>query len=158
MNRIKIIISALFFLILFMSCDRNKVYEDYIKIDNYVWMNDNNVKFEFDVDDTVSLYNVYINVRHANVYPYSNLWLFITSSAPNGAKNKDTVECILAGNNGKWLGDGLGDIWDMQRPWKLNVRFGHKGKYRIEMEQAMRVDALPGIMDMGLRVEKVEVR
>jgi gliding motility-associated lipoprotein GldH len=158
MNKIKVIAIFFIFTFIFSACNRNKVYEEYIKIDDYVWHNDKNIKFEFDIEDSLSLYNVYINVRHANFYPYNNLWLFVTSSAPNGAKSVDTIECVLAGNNGKWLGDGLGDIWDFQKPWKLNVRFGYKGKYRIEMEQAMRVDALTGVMDMGLKVEKVELR
>lgn len=158
MKKIKIAIVFFILTFVFLSCDKNRVYQEYIKIDNYVWTNDNNIKFEFDIDDTVSLYNVYINVRHVNMYPFSNLWLFVTSSAPNGAKNIDTVECVLAGSNGKWFGDGSGDIWDYVKPWKQNVRFGHSGKYRVEMEQAMRTEALPGIMDMGLRVEKVDIK
>lgn len=158
MNKIKIVIILLILTSIFFSCDRNKVYEDYIEIDDYVWKNDNNIKFEFNIEDTIPLYNIYINVRHASLYQYSNLWLFVKSSAPNGARKIDTVECVLLNQEGKWIGDGLGDIWDLQRPWKLNVRFNHTGKYRIEYEQAMRVESLPGIMDMGLRVEKVDIK
>ena len=43
-------------------------------------------------------------------------------------------------------------------PWKMNVRFAHKGKYSVEYEQAMRMEQLPGITQMGLRVEKVDAK
>lgn len=153
-----IILFIIFSGIIFVACDRKKVYEEYIEIDNYVWETDKTINFEFEITDTLSLYNIFLNIRHASVYPYNNLWLFITSSAPNGNIAKDTVEYILIDKNGRWLGDGLGDIWDLQKPWKQNVRFAHTGKYRVELEQAMRIPALPGIMDMGLRVEKIESR
>lgn len=158
MKKNNLIFAIIAIAIVLVSCDRNKVYEEYVEIEDNLWQNKNIVKFEFEVDDTATLHNVYINVRHATVYPYNNLWLFVKSSAPNGHTNVDTVECVLADNSGKWLGDGLGDIWDIQIPWKLSIRFPVKGKYIVEYQQGMRVDALPGIMDMGLRVEKAEAK
>jgi len=152
--------SNLFFtlslVLVLMACDKNRVYEDYTKIENSIWNHENIVKFEFEIDDTSSMNNVLINLRHANIYPYNNLWLFVKSSAPNGTINIDTVECILVNKENRWLGDGMGDIWDIQIPWKNNIRFSRQGVYRIEFEQAMRVENLPGIMDIGLRIEKTD--
>lgn len=137
----------------FSSCDSSKVYEEFVEIDAYTWDMNSPVRYEFEITDTVALHNVYINVRHANQYPYSNLWLFIDSWAPSGQKAVDTLECVLADDHGKWLGSGLGDIWDTQILWKKNVRFASPGKYHVEYKQAMRTEQLVGIMDMGLRVE-----
>ncbi len=142
---------------IFTSCDNNKVYEEYVEIENYTWNMSKPISFEFEVNDTASLHNVYINIRHANQYPYSNLWLFINSWSPAGAKSVDTLECVLADERGKWQGDGLGDIWDAQILWKQNVRFATPGKYHVEYNQGMRVENLVGIMDMGIRVELAEV-
>lgn len=142
----------------FTSCDSNRVYEKYIEVPDNVWKNTNKIKFEFEIEDTASLHNVFISVRHASFYQYNNLWLFVKSSAPNGKNDMDTVECILSDKTGRWLGEGMGDIWDFQMPWKMNVRFPVKGKYSVEYEQAMRINDLPGIMDMGIRVEKVDVK
>jgi gliding motility-associated lipoprotein GldH len=64
------------------------------------------------------------------------------------------VQIILADERGKWLGKGLGDIWDYQQLYKENVRFAQKGEYIFEYEQAMRLEKLPFILDVGLRVEK----
>jgi len=142
-----------FFATFLTSCDSNKVYEEYIELEDYTWKSSQPLEYEFEISDTTELYDVYINVRHANQYPYNNLWLCINSWSPAGVKQTDTIECILADDKGKWLGSGLGDIWDRQIVWKKNVRFPMKGKYHVEYNQFMRVDDLVGIMDMGLRVQ-----
>ena len=81
---------------------------------------------------------------------------------PKGALKKDTLECILAQKDGKWLGSGLGDIWDIQCQFK-SYRFLKQGMYTFEIEQAMRhgdlakIEQLPGIMEIGLRIEKQNI-
>jgi gliding motility-associated lipoprotein GldH len=141
---------------IFISCDRNRIYEEYVEIDDYIWSSSVPLRFEFEIEDPLPLHNIIINVRHATIYPYSNLWLFVTTIAPNGNIIKDTVECVLAAPNGRWKGSGLGDIWDYPEPWMQNIRFAMPGKHRIEIEHAMRDTLLPAIMDIGIRVEKVD--
>lgn len=141
---------------LFASCDPNRVFEDNIDMPDFVWDIKNNPVFEVEIDDTLSLYNLYVNVRHASHYPYANLYVFTTITFPNGRTRKDTVECILAEPNGQWKGDGMGDIWDNQIPWMKNIRFPLKGKYQFKYEHAMRMEKVPFVMDVGLRVEKAK--
>ncbi len=146
----------LFTILILSSCDPDRVYEKNIKIPDAIWQRDNIVRFELVVEDTISSHNLYVNVRNSNLYPVSNLYLYITTTAPSGHAIKDTVEVTLADSRGKWLGSGLGDIWDLQQLYKDNVRFAQSGKDSFEFEQAMRYDKLPFILDVGLRVEKVD--
>lgn len=67
---------------------------------------------------------------------------------------RDTMECILANADGKWLGNGLGDIWDNKFLFKKNIKFQKPGTYEFVFNQAMRVDSLPMIIDAGLSIEK----
>ena len=138
------------------SCDPSRVFEDNIRIPDGVWEQDNIIRFDLMVEDTISAYNLYVNVRNASLYPMSNLYLFIRTTAPSGHSILDTVEVILADERGKWLGSGLGDIWDLQQAYKQNIRFAQRGEYTFEYEQAMRVERLPFILDVGLRVEKAD--
>jgi gliding motility-associated lipoprotein GldH len=145
------------FLLLFASgCDRNRVFENNIDIPDYSWDVKNKLSFEVNVEDTISLHTLFVNVRHASQYPYANLYLFIVIKFPNGKFSKDTLECVLADASGKWKGEGMGDIWDNQILWKSNVKFPLAGKYTFEYEQAMRTPQIPFIMDVGLRVEKAQ--
>jgi len=157
MPRINIItlsfIAVVAVLVTVVSCDRDRVYEEYRKIDDHRWDMNDPLVFLVNIRDTGMRYNVYLNIRNAGYYAFSNLFLFINTQLPNGQLQRDTVECTLAASDGRWLGDGLGDIWDNRIPFKRNVAFPLPGEYRFELIQAMRVNPLPGIMDAGLRIE-----
>ena len=139
---------------LLLSCDQDRVYEKNIKIPDGIWSRHKPVHFEVYIEDTVSLHNLYINIRNTSMYPLRNLYLFIQTTAPSGHTLTDTVEVLLADEKGKWYGSGLGDMWDLSQLYKQNIRFAQEGKYSFSYEQAMRTDRLPFILDVGLRIEK----
>ncbi|MCB0403049.1 MAG: gliding motility lipoprotein GldH [Flavobacteriales bacterium] len=140
-----------------VSCDTNKVYDEYMAIDGGVWLNEKVATFQFEAQDTVTAHNLYINVRNKGNYKYSNLYLFVTLKGPNGNELRDTVNCVLADSRGKWLGTGIGDLWDLRVPYVGGFKFAQKGTYVVSLEQAMREEkGLDGISDVGLRVEKAD--
>lgn len=147
-------IGVVLLLTLLIACDKSRVFEENKKIDNNLWDSKQSLTFLVNINDTSSFHNIYINVRNAGFYGFRNLFLFLNTTLPDGRLQRDTLECILASPDGKWLGDGLGDIWDNRIPFKKNVRFPLAGEYRFELIQAMRINPLPGIMDAGLRIEK----
>jgi gliding motility-associated lipoprotein GldH len=144
-----------FVLILLVSCNKNVVYSDYTKLPEEGWKTDNHLKFEVDIKDNNALHNVFLNVRHADSYPYANLFVFLTTTYPDGKTSVDTLECIFADKKGKWVGDGAGDLWDNKIPLKKNLRFPQTGKYTFSFEQGMRSNPLPLILDFGMTIEKV---
>ena len=139
---------------LLSSCDGSRVYEKNLKIPDYNWDQQHVLSFLADVKDTSGYHTIYLNVRNSGSYRFSNLFVFINTRLPQGQLQRDTVECILASPDGQWLGDGLGDIWDNRILFKEHVRFPQPGEYRFDLIQAMRVNPLPGIMDVGIRIEK----
>jgi len=150
------IVPLILFALFFSSCDSKRIFEENKKIPENGWSISNVLKFDVDITNTAMPTNFYINVRNADGYPYNNLFLFIKTTFPDGKLSNDTLECILADENGKWLGSGMGDIYDNQIPFKRNVRFPVAGKYTFEIQQGMRTDVIPLIMDVGLRIEKAE--
>ncbi|TND10441.1 MAG: gliding motility-associated lipoprotein GldH [Bacteroidetes bacterium] len=144
----------LFSLLLFSACDENRLFEENRELPDHAWSEKNKLAFSFFVSDTVSPYNFYINLRNADDYPYSNCYVFMTTHFPNNKIRRDTIELMLADQNGRWLGKGQGDIYDNQLKFRSNMRFPLKGKYLVEMEQAMRRQSLPGMYNAGIRIEK----
>ena len=138
------------------SCDQNRVFEENTRIPDGIWSRENIISFELVIEDTISPHNLYVNVRNTTLYPMSNLHIIITTTAPSGDSIEERIEVKLADDKGKWLGSGLGDIFDIQQRYKTNIRFAQRGKYSFLFEQGMRVEHLPFIMDVGLRVEKSE--
>ena len=84
------------------------------------------------------------------------MFLFITIVAPDRSHQTDTLECILADKRGKWLGQGFGSVWTNTVSYKRNVIFPQSGTYTFYIEQAMRVEDLPHVLDAGLRIEKAK--
>ena len=154
MNRVLVFLLLVVFA--FTSCDPSRHFEENKEIPKMEWDKDVPLSFLVSVNDTSLGYNVYINVRNAGFYRFSNLYLFVNTTFPQGQVHRDTVECILASPEGRWLGEGLGDIWDNRILFKENVQFTQPGEYRFELNQAMRINPLPGIMDAGIRIEKVD--
>lgn len=148
------IFGSILLLMALSACDSKRVFEQNVDIPEYIWDKENAIYFDVPITDTVSLHNIYINIRNASGYGFSNIYLFLDTKYPNNTISRDTIECILADPSGKWLGDGSGDIWDNQIPFKKNVRFKQMGTYKFRYEQAMRMPKLPMIMDVGLRIEK----
>lgn len=140
--------------VLLSACGKNVVYSKYHTFANNEWFAKDKAVFEVDVTDTQNLHNILLKVRHADSYPFSNLFLFVTTRYPDGKVLKDTMEIILATSKGEWQGSGAGDIFDLEVPVKKNVRLALPGKYEFAFEQGMRVDPLPMIMDFGFEIER----
>lgn len=119
------------------------------------WNYQNKLIFDVPITDTIAQYNLYLNVRISADYLFSNLYLNLHSTTPSMQKQIERKELILADENGKWLGKGLGDLYDYQVPVKEKFRFKENGIYRFELEQNMRNDTLTGVISSGIRLEKV---
>lgn len=137
----------------FFSCNRGVVYHEYASIDDAGWHKDTIYHFEMLIEDSLSINDFFITIRNNTDYPYSNLYLFVTTEFPNGHTTRDTIECILAGKDGRWLGSGSGRIRENKIMLQKSLRFPLKGMYDIYLEQAMRKTILPGIEDIGFSVE-----
>jgi gliding motility-associated lipoprotein GldH len=153
---IGICISCIIGVCLLISCTERQVYEKYKNIPDYIWNIHYEVPFEFEIKDTTVYYNVYLNLRNANIYPYSNIWIYVNKQTPKGLQTRSRYEFLLANPDGSWRGDGLGDIFDNHMLLEERIHFPAIGTYTYTFEHCMRVDNLPAIMDIGLEIEKVK--
>ena len=94
---------------LFMSCDSNRVFDEYKSVPNQ-WQKNDIVEFEFKPTDTINGYNLFINLRNTNNYKFNNLFLIAEIDFPNGKSVVDTLEYKMAQPNGELLGTGFTDV------------------------------------------------
>ena len=139
---------------LLLGCNSNVVFSKFHTFNDNEWKSTEKAEFDLEITDTQTLNNVSLMIRHADSYPFNNIFLFVTTKYPDGKITNDTMEVILSNQKGEWLGSGAGDIFDFKVPIKKNVRFPLAGKYHFSFEQGMRVDPLPLIMDFGFEIEK----
>ena len=151
MKRIIILITAA---LLFAAYDGSVYYDHSQSVDEHGWLPEDKLTFDVDVDDTVHLFNFLVEVRNSVTYPYSNTFLFINTTFPDGSIAFDTLECPLADPSGRWYGKRTGRYVDSR--YRLrggSARFPMQGKYHFEVVNGMRDSAIAGIKDIGLRIE-----
>lgn len=154
---VKIIISAVFVLSLVQACSNDRVvYERVEELPEYGWDKGYAVAFDYVSSDTVGSYDIVVDLRNDASYRNQNFWLFVKSMSPDSLVYRDTLECVLADNYGKWIGKGSGTLKHLPVMLLENVKFPKVGHYKFELIQGMRYDTLVGIHDIGIRIIKKE--
>ncbi|BDQ13016.1 gliding motility lipoprotein GldH [Sediminibacterium sp. TEGAF015] len=141
--------------ILLSSCQSNGVFEKVAFFQKHEWESKYQPDFQFAVTDTNALYHIYAVIRHEDAYRYNNLWVQFSTQSPGESAKKQLLNLRLADNRRGWLGSGMDDVFDhrirlTQAPIKLK-----SGTYSFKLQQAMREDPLPNMLNAGVRVEKV---
>jgi gliding motility-associated lipoprotein GldH len=146
-----------FILSLFIiGCQSKVVYEENIPVNTYDWAADDTLKYEIDIEDTAEKYDLSVNVRHRDIYDFTNLYIKIQTRMPSGESKSEIVSLPLSDDAGKWLGKCSGDICFNRIYLMRKLIFPSKGKYTFLINQEMRQDHLKNILDLGLKIEKAK--
>jgi len=148
---------------LMFSCSDKTDFNQYKSINAAGWEANEKVSFEFDVKDTISPKDLFINIRNNNEYAFSNLYVITELVFPNETVVVDTLQYEMADETGRFLGVGFTEIKENKLFYKKNKVFPETGKYLFKVRHAMRkngavhpIEFLKGIQDVGFSVEKEE--
>lgn len=147
-------------LLLIVGCDEHLIHSDTVAYGDS-WPLDQPAIFDLPEMDSSKTYNLFLDVRNTNDYPFSNLYLIVSMDFPNGKVITDTLEYRMTSPDGNWLGTGIGSVKDNKLWYKENIRFSENGKYSLSVVHAVRnnnqaqgVSQLPGISDVGYSIEE----
>jgi gliding motility-associated lipoprotein GldH len=153
-------LSLLVFSLLFFSCNDQAVFNEYQKFDGS-WAKKQKLVFNTEQKDTKTVYNLFFNIRNNKDYPFDNLYLISKMTQPDGKVLVDTLEYEMAYKDGKLMGQGFSDVKESKLWYKENYSFPKPGKYKIEIEHALRqtgkvepLKVLEGVTEFGLSIEK----
>lgn len=144
-----------------VSCDKKRVFDEYKSVGKS-WDKDSIVSFDIPPMDTKKQYNLFLNIRDNNDYPYNNLFLIVAMEQPDKKTLVDTLEYQMANPDGSLLGEGFTDVKESKLVYKERMKF-KTGNYKIHIRHAVRqtgkvagVAKLDGITEVGFRIEKSE--
>lgn len=166
------------FVVSLASCVPSPYFQKSVALPNNMWSQKFSPAFTFDVNDTNIFYNLDFIIRHTNNYAYSNIWLNVLVKEPGDSTFKSArIEIPLAEPNGKWLGQGMGELYEQRRMIVIDHNaipitdnliaisessvpnlFRKIGKYEIRLQQNMRDEVLSDVLHVGLRVTKSSAR
>lgn len=136
------------------ACDSSVLYDESHRVDEAGWHLDDRLVYNIKAEDTTQSYLCCLDIRNTTDYPFSNIYLSITTIYPNGEVAVDTnIEFVLAAPDGTWLGKASGRYVDGRYPF-CHFRFPEVGNYQFIVGHAMRDTLLRGVKDVGMYVER----
>ncbi len=141
------------------SCINIDQFEKTEQIPARQWFYNETPAFTFHIADTMSLYNLYIVLRHTDAYNYNNIWLRLGTKFPGDSVRFQNINLILANDAKGWEGTGMDDIFEVRKNISRGpVPFRKAGDYTFTVSQIMRENPLKNILSVGVRVEKAALQ
>ncbi|HRP90643.1 MAG TPA: gliding motility lipoprotein GldH [Edaphocola sp.] len=119
--------------------------------------------FNFNIPDSTSKYKVFLIFRYDASFEFSNIWVRLKIKGPGDSTYNmgNRIETVLLTPDGSRLGNYVGGMYE----YKIQLSevkdypvFKKSGDYSIQLEQVMRKNPLPGLINIGLRVESVNTK
>ena len=146
-KRIQTTVLSSLLCLLLAGCGSDAVYSHFADVPAGGWDKDSVYAFDYPIADSTACYQILLYVRHTEVYPYQNMWLFVGDGS-----RQDTIEFYLANDRGEWLGNGKSGIIEMPVLYEERVHFEHGGEHRITLQHGMREERLKGIASVGVEI------
>jgi gliding motility-associated lipoprotein GldH len=140
--------------LLLQGCDKQVYFTDERDVDETGWNMADAAVFDVDVDDTLQVFDFFIDVRNSVHFQKANVFFFINTTFPDGSVAYDTLECPLADVEGHWYGRRTGRYVDSRFVFRRHVIFPRTGLYRFEILHGMRDTNVVGLKSVGLRIER----
>lgn len=142
-------------LFLLIGCTEAPHYQKHYSFKNNEW--DINVKpeFEVEINDVNQEYDFILTLRTTSDYKYNNLWVFWTTTTPDGQKVREPYEIKISNPDGTWIGDNLGTVIENNLHFSRR-KMPQKGKYTFTIEQGITESVIDEVLDIGLTVSEVK--
>ncbi len=155
MLKYRFLILAACVALLLQGCDKRVFYAAERDVDEQGWNLNDYLLFDVEVEDTLQIYDFYIDVRNNVNYTKANTFFFINTTFPDGSVAYDTLECPLADVTGHWYGRRTGRYVDSRYVFRRHVIFPYSGTYHFAIGHGMRDTNVVGLKSVGLRIEHV---
>lgn len=137
------------------ACDEQTACNGFRSVPQEGWRKGDSLCFGAAVADSDALFRMVVGVRNRAGYPYRDLALRVACFSPDSLMiAADTLEIMLADEQGNWMGHGWGGLYQQSFP-AGTVRLGRAGQYVFCVSHAFPDSLLRGINDIGLKLERL---
>ena len=157
MNLIKklSVFSLILLLSSFTACNNSRIFHEVVKFDDFKWNKAEKIHFEVLIEQTDIQYDLLLNLRYIEGFPYKYLHLDISITDPDGKTKTNELSIEIISDEKKYIGSGAGSYWDLD--YKIpKYPFDKKGKYKITIEHAMNENILNWTNEVRLSIIEKE--
>lgn len=144
------------FSLFLIGCGKDFEYQKKYEIADNSWSYPDSLNFNFNIEDTTRIYNLFLEVEHQDNYSFQNLYTQIHTKFPGGERLSETLSLELADKAGNWMGGCSGSTCTLLIPIQQNAFFNAEGSYEITIEQYMRKNPIDGIISISFMLEKTK--
>ncbi len=152
MNHFFKYLTFLFVLLLF-GCGPDYILDQKYDIEKSEWTYADTLNFEVDIQDSLKIYNIHLKIEHSTEFPKQNMYIMIHTQFPSGERISEKLSVELANLGGGWYGDCNSEWCQFSLPIQEGAFFNAIGKHTFTLEQYMRIDPVPGIKNISLKIE-----
>jgi len=137
------------------ACDPNRIMEVNYEFEDRWWHKDSVKSFSIEIIESGN-HNIYFNIRNTEAYPYHNIFItyFLEDSLGRILETELVDNNLFNPKTGFPYGkSGIGDVFDHQFQILNNHHLAGPSTYTLKIHQFMRLDSLPEIVSIGIRVE-----
>tara|TARA_B100000700_G_C15042790_1_gene856200 strand:- start:1668 stop:2138 length:471 start_codon:yes stop_codon:yes gene_type:complete len=130
---------------------------EYYSFPKSTWDSKKIIQFDITTKDSLQQQTTNISIRHNTSYKYQNIIFLLHHSFKEKAMSIDTIELLLAQDDGRWIGTGKGNIREFSTTVLPNKTY-QNGLHTFSLELAMRdntsieLEKLQGISDISLQL------
>lgn len=117
---------------------------------------DDTLSFEFSINDTIQLYDLFLEVDHTLDVLHQNYYFKVRTAVDEDMIQEQIVSLELADAKGYWLGNCSGDECVRTIPFLINTRFEKEGRYKVELQPYARDSIIKGINSFSLGIKASE--
>lgn len=150
-----VVIATIVFL---AACNSGAYYQKKIEMPDSKWAYSDTLAFQFSISDTMEIYNIYLDIEHADTFSTQNVYMKLYTLFPDGKRLSKQKSFDLFDQQGKPVGACSGRKCRLHTTLQENAFFNSPGAYEITLEQYTRQDPLPGIFSIGLTIESAGQR
>lgn len=136
------------------SCTKNDSIYSYKHIDGEKWYRDSALTYIVDSVqfNTSKIYNLSFEITTGLNYPYRDIWLEVTHNLKDYKPQVDTLQFILADENGKWFGSGVGGLNQITLPYLSSLTLDTAQLYELNISHKMINNPLVGVVKVGIKI------
>ena len=144
-------------ILLATACGKNTLVSDQWSSDeDSYWTSDDTVQIAINSQDSITRYDLIVELDHTTEYPFSNLYIEVGNRTPAGDTLRTPVSLELADRKGQWQGECGGNSCTATIPLRSRFYFQDQGEYQIWILPYMRTDSIPAVQEVTLRLDRAE--
>jgi gliding motility-associated lipoprotein GldH len=144
-------------ILLFAGCEEAPTYEKTYAFENHEWQQNVKPSFTVDIKDVEKEYDFILTLRTTTEYKYSNLWIYMNTTTPDGQKAREPFEIKITNPDGSWIGKKTGTVVEHSLYFKRR-KMPSVGKYVFVLEQGITNSKIDEMLDIGLMVQEVSAK